>query len=89
MENNGKSHFTAVLISLIVAVIGWILFIIKFPTFITLILEVFAFVLVPKMDKEESGRIIGIIAKVISAAFLIICAFVFIFGIVSVFVATR
>lgn len=78
-----KNHYTAAVISLIVAIIGWILFIIGFPTFITLVLEIFAFFLVPKFDVQEKGRIIGILAKIFSAAFLIIFVFVLIFGFVS------
>lgn len=72
MENNSKNHFTASLISLVIEIIGVILFFTNIPTYVTLILEVFAFVLVPKMDKEEKGYIIGIIAKILPIAFLII-----------------
>ena len=85
MENTGKNHYIAAIISLLVAIIGWILFIIKFPTFITLVLEVFAFFLVPKFDVQEKGRIVGILSKIVSAAFLILVIFGFALGIVSAF----
>lgn len=57
---------------MVIEIIGIILFFTNIPTFVTLILEVFAFVLVPKMDKEEKGYFIGIIAKILPIAFLII-----------------
>lgn len=72
MGNSSNKHFEAVLISLIIEIIGIILFFTNIPTYVTLILEVFAFVLVPKMDKGEKGYVIGKISKIIPIAFLII-----------------